>query len=103
MGTIIGGQGRGHNMRDPNFVSNFCAVLVNALFLTGMSSESVRKDIKAALDKLKESEPDFHYEIEMPPHPKYNASTVIMEPFDLPRDEYILESVLTQYRAVTGR
>jgi len=28
---------------------------------------------------------------------------MIMEPFDLPRDEYILKSVLVQYRALTGR
>jgi acetylornithine deacetylase len=103
VGAIIGGRGRDHNMRGPNFVSDFCTVLVDARFLPGMSSESVREDIEAALDKLKETEPDFHYEIEMPPDPKYNAFTVIMEPFDLPRDEYILKSVLTQYRAVTGR
>ena len=103
VGAVVGGRGRDHNLRGPNFVSDFCTALVDVRFLPGMSSESVREDIEAALDKLKEAEPDFRYEIEMPLDPKYKAFTVVMEPFDLPRDEYILESVLTQYRAVTGR
>ena len=103
VGAIIGGRGRDHDLRGPNFVSDFCTVLVDVRFLPGMSSESVREDIEAALDKLKAAEPDFRYEIEMPPDPKYKAFTLIMEPFDLPRDDYILESVLAQYRAVTGR
>ena len=103
VGAIIGGRGRGHNLRGPNYVSDFCTVLVDVRFLPGMSSESVREDIETALDRLKETEPDFRYEIEMPLDPRYKAFTVVMEPFDLPRDEYILESVLTQYRTVTGR
>ena len=28
---------------------------------------------------------------------------MIVDPFDLPKDEYILDSVLRQYRTVTGR
>jgi acetylornithine deacetylase len=103
VGAIIGGRGRDHDLRGPNFISDFCTVLVDARFLPGMSSESVREDIEAALDKLKETEPDFQYEIEMPPDPKFKAFKMSMEPFDLPRDEYILESVLAQYRTVTGR
>ena len=39
----------------------------------------------------------------MPPDPKYRVFTVVMEPFDLPKDEYILDAVLRQYRTVTGR
>ena len=39
----------------------------------------------------------------MPPPPKYKVFSMVMEPFDLPRDEYILQTLLRQYRTVTGR
>ena len=90
-------------MRGPNFVSDFCTVLVDVRFLPGMTSASVKADIERALDAVKADDPDFHYEIEMPPDPKYRVFTVVMEPFDLPKDEYILDCVLRQYRAVAGR
>ena len=39
----------------------------------------------------------------MPAPPVFKANKVVMEPFDLPRDEYIVEAVARQVRAVTGR
>ena len=68
-----------------------------------MTSASVKADIENALDQIKADDPDFQYEIEMPPDPKHRVSTVVMEPFDLPKDQYILDAVLRQYRTVKGR
>ena len=102
VGAIIGGRGRDYDLRGPNFVSDFCTVLVDVRFLPGMTSASVKADIEAVLDQLKQEDPDFQYEIEMPPHPKHRVFTVVMEPFDLPKDEYILDCVLRQFRTVTG-
>ena len=78
-------------------------MLVDVRFLPGMTSASVKADIENALDQIKADDPDFQYEIEMPPDPKHRVSTVVMEPFDLPKDQYILDAVLRQYRTVTGR
>ena len=103
IGAIIGGRGRDYDMRGPNFVSDFCTVIVDVRFLPGMTSASVKADIERALDEVKRDDPDFQYEIEMPPDPKYRVFTVVMEPFDLPKNEYILETVLRQYRTVTGK
>ena len=103
VGTIIGGRGRDYDLRGPNFVSDFCTVIVDVRFLPGMTSASVKADIENALDRIKQDDPDFQYEIEMPPHPKHRVFTVVMEPFDLPKDEYILGTVLRQFRTVTGR
>ena len=94
VGAIIGGRGRDYDMRGPNFVSDFCTVIVDVRFLPGMTS---------ALDEVKRDDADFQYEIEMPPDPKYRVFTVVMEPFDLPKNEYILETVLRQFRTVTGK
>ena len=103
VGTITGGLGREYDQRGPNFVPDFCTVLVDARFLPGMTTASVKEDIEQALDGIKAQDPDFQYEIEMPPPAKYRVNTEVMEPFDLPKDEYILETVLRQYRTVTGR
>ena len=71
-------------------------------FLPGMTSASVKADIERVLDGIKADDPEFEYEIEMPPDPKHKVFTVVMEPFGLPRDEYILDCVIQQYRTVTG-
>ena len=102
VGTIIGGRGRDYDLRGPNWVSDFCTVIVDVRYLPGMTSTSVKEDIQRALDEVAQDDPDFQYEIEMPPHPKHKVFTVVMEPFDLPKDEYILDTVLRQYRTVTG-
>jgi acetylornithine deacetylase len=103
VGGIIGGRGRNYDLRGPNFTCDFCTVLVDVRFLPGMTSESVTADMARALDALKADDPDFQYEIELPAPASFRINTVVMEPFELPRGEYILETVLRQYRHVTGR
>ncbi len=102
VGAIIGGRGRDYDLRGPNFVSDFCTVIVDVRYLPGMTSQSVKADIQRAFDAIAAADPDFRFEIEMPPDPKHKVFRVVMEPFDLPRDEYILQSVLRHYRTVTG-
>ena len=102
VGAIIGGRGRDYDLRGPNFVSDFCTVIVDVRYLPGMTSRSVRDDIQRALDEVAATDPEFRYEIEMPPDPKHKVFRVVMEPFDLPHDEYILQSILRHYRTVTG-
>ncbi len=102
VGAIIGGRGRDYDLRGPNFVSDFCTVIVDVRYLPGMTSQSVRDDIARTLDAIASDDPDFRYEIEMPPDPRHKVFRVVMEPFDLPRDEYILQSVLRHYRTITG-
>ena len=103
VGAVIGGRGRDYDLRGPNWVADFCTALVDVRFLPGMSSESVRTDIERVLDAIKAEDPNFQYEIEMPPDPKHRVFTRVMEPFDLPKDEYIVDAVLRSFREVTGR
>ena len=103
IGVIMGGMGRDYDLKGPNFVSDFCSVLVDVRFLPGMTSESVIADIDRALSHINAEDPEFEYEIEMPAPAVFKANKVVMEPFDLPRNEYIVEAVTRQYRAVTGR
>jgi acetylornithine deacetylase len=103
VGVIIGGRGRDHDLRGPNFTCDFCTVLVDVRFLPGMTSSSVKADIERALETLKADDPDFQYEIELPVPASYKVNTVVMEPFELPKEAYILDAVLRQYQRVTGR
>ena len=57
VGAIIGGRGRDYDLRGPNFVSDFCTVIVDVRFLPGMTSESVKSDIERALDRIKSEDP----------------------------------------------
>jgi acetylornithine deacetylase len=69
IGVIIGGRGRAHDLRGPNFTCDVCTILVDVRFLPGMTSESVKADVVRTLEALKAEDPEFHYEIELPPPP----------------------------------
>ena len=103
VGTIIGGIGPDHNRSEATYNADFCSIVIDVRFPPGTTAEMVKEDVVAALEGIRREDPEFRYEIEMPPPPKYQAFTMIVDPFDLPKDEYILDSVLRQYRTVTGR
>ena len=103
VGVIIGGMGRDYDLKGPNFSSDFCTVLVDFRFLPGMSAETVVADLRRTLDRIKAEDEEFDYEIEVPSPASFKVNKVVMEPFELPEDEYIIDAVRQQYRAVTGR
>jgi acetylornithine deacetylase len=103
VGGIIGGRGRDHDLKGPNFTSDYCTVFVDVRFPPGQTAATVEEDIRASLDVVAADDPDFHYEIEHPLPPRYGALTVTMEPTDIPLDEPLVASVLRHYREVVGR
>ena len=102
VGAIIGGQGRNHVINGPNFVPDFCTAIVDGRMVPGQSSEVVLEDVRRTLDGIKASDPDFGYELEMPPSADYRVLRTIMEPMDMPTDEEIVKAVARGFRAVTG-
>jgi acetylornithine deacetylase len=103
VGAIIGGRGRDHDLKGPNFTSDYCTVIVDVRFPPGQTAATVEEDIRASLDALAAADPDFRYEIEHPLPSHYGALTVTMEPTDIPLDEPLVASVLRHYREVVGR
>jgi acetylornithine deacetylase len=103
VGGIIGGRGRDHDLKGPNFTSDYCTVIVDVRFPPGQSAETVEEDIRASLDALAAEDPTFRYEIDNPLPAHYGALTVTMEPTDIPLDEPLVASVLQHYREVVGR
>ncbi|MFQ5873007.1 MAG: M20 family metallopeptidase [Dehalococcoidia bacterium] len=102
-GAIIAGRGRDHDLKGPNFTSDFCTSLWDVRILPGQTSKSVQEDVRRTLEALKAKDSDLHYDIEIPIPAKYRAMRVVMEPVDIPKDEYIVQSVARNFREVTGR
>ncbi|MDQ3226991.1 MAG: M20/M25/M40 family metallo-hydrolase [Chloroflexota bacterium] len=103
VGGIIGGRGRDHDLKGPNFTSDFCTVLVDVRFPPGQTAATVEEDIRVSLDALAAGDPTFRYEIEHPLPARYGALTVTMEPTDIPLDAPLVTSILGHYRDVVGR
>ncbi len=103
VGGIIGGRGRDHDLKGPNFTSDYCTVFVDVRFPPGQTAATVEEDIRASLDAIAAEDPEFRYEIEHPLPAHYGALTVTMEPTDIPLDEPLVASVLQHYREVVGR
>jgi acetylornithine deacetylase len=102
VGNIIGGVGRDYNRTEATYIADFCTIVIDVRYPPGATADQIKADVVEALDTIKKSDPDFRYEIEMPPPAKYQCFSLIIEPFDLPKDAYILDSVLRQYRAIHG-
>jgi len=103
VGAIIGGRGRDHDLKGPNFTSDYCTVIVDVRFPPGQTAETVEEDIRASLDALAAEDPTFRYEIDNPLPAHYGALTVTMGPTDIPLDEPLVASVLQHYREIVGR
>ncbi len=102
-GNVIGGRGRDHDLKGPNFVSDFCTSLWDVRILPGQTSKSVEADVRHTLDDLKKGDPELKYEIEIPIPAKFNNMRHVMEPVDIPKDEYIVQSVVNSFRELEGR
>ena len=55
------------------------------------------------LDGLKSDDPTFQYEIETPPPASYRVQTMYMNPFDVPKDQPIVQALESNLRDFTGR
>ncbi len=102
-GAIIGGRGRDHDLKGPNFVSDFCTSIWDVRILPGQTVRSVESDVRRALEALRTRDPALRYEIEIPVPAKYKGMTVVMEPVDIPKNEYIVQSVARHLQELTGR
>ena len=102
-GAIIGGKGRDHDLKGPNFVSDFCTTIWDVRILPGQTSKTVEEDVRKVLEGLSREDPDLRWELEIPPPAKYKGMTVIMEPVDIPKDEYIVRSVARSFEEHMGR
>ena len=103
VGTIIGGRGKDHDLKGPNFTSDYCTIMADVRTVPGQTAETVKADLVRVLEGLRAEDPDFRYEIETPPPAHYRVQRVYMNPFDVPRDEPIIQTLEKNFREFTGR
>src|SRR5256712_5446990 len=104
VGGILGGRGQEYVLVEPPYVPDLCTILVDVHFVPGQTVDGIVADIRRALDPLAARDPDLRYEIEIPPPGGFKGRRrLVMDPFDMPTDAPIVQTVARSYRAVTGQ
>jgi acetylornithine deacetylase len=101
VGSVIGGRGRGHNLRGAYTVSDFCTAYVNVRFNASQTGDTVIADIRRTLDALAAANPAFRYEIEFPPLPARGLGRLAKAAVDVPKSEPIVQMVRRNLRLMT--
>ncbi|MGH7265728.1 MAG: M20 family metallopeptidase [Candidatus Rokuibacteriota bacterium] len=103
IGSIIGGRGKGHELRGPNNVADHATVLADIRFLPGQTPEAIVADIRRTLDPIARDDPKFRYSVEFPAPKRFRLAPFAMPPCDAPRDSFIVRTVAANHARVTGR
>jgi acetylornithine deacetylase len=104
VGGVLGGRGRDYVLVEPPYVPDVCTIIVDVHFVPGQTVDGIIADIRRALDPLAARDPELRYEIEIPPPAHFKGRRrLVMDPFDMPVDAPIVQTVARSYRAVTGQ
>ncbi|MCH7605508.1 MAG: peptidase dimerization domain-containing protein, partial [Chloroflexi bacterium] len=104
VGGILGGLGEDYILVEPPYIPDLCTIIVDVHFVPGQTVEGILADIRRALDPLKGLDPDLNYEIEIPPPASFRGRRrLVMDPLDVPQDEYIVQAVARSHETVTGQ
>ena len=103
VGSIIGGRGESYVLIEPPYIPDYCTILIDVHFVPGQTLETIVADIRNALEPLTVEDPELRYEIEVPPPASFEGRRrLVMEPFDLPEGQEIVEIVKRSHETVTG-
>ena len=104
VGSVIGGRGAEYVLVEPPYIPDLCTTIVDVHFVPGQSVEGIVADIRRTLDPLKKNDPELRYEIEIPPPDFFKGKRrLVMDPLDVPTDEYIVQAVARSHETVTGQ
>jgi acetylornithine deacetylase len=68
-----------------------------------MTTESVRRDLEATLERLRSEDPTLQCEIELPPKPERGIDRVAMLPTDTSTDSYVVKSIVRNHKKIVGK
>ena len=105
IGGIIGGLTADYIIWRPAMVPDYCTLVIDVRLAPDMTLESTAQDLRAALDVVAASDPDFKYQLELPPAPyrkPFQAMGLFMPPNDLPVDHPLAQACRRWHRELTG-
>lgn len=105
VGAIRGGLTGQYDMWRPAFVADTATIAVDVRLHPRMQVETVVADIRHCLDQIAAADPDFNYEIELPPAPyrePWRAMALYMPPLEIAKDHPLVNLVATCHRRTTG-
>lgn len=82
---------------------DFCTILVVVRFLPGQTVEEIKQAIVKVLDGIANKDPEFRYEIEIPPGKPFKGMANPMSSMEVPLDQPIIQIIQRNYELVTGK
>jgi acetylornithine deacetylase len=105
VGSVRGGLTRDYHLWRPAFVADCCTLAVDVRTHPGMTEEGVVADIRRCLDAVTAQDPDFQYELELPPATyaePWRAMGLYMPPLELRKDHPLVATTARHHTDVTG-
>jgi acetylornithine deacetylase len=102
VGSIVGGRGREPELRGPNIVPDFASLYLDVRFVRGMTPETVIRDIRRRLEKLRSEDPGLKFEIEFPMKPERRCLREVMMPLDVPATDPFIQKLKSIATAIRG-
>ena len=104
VGSVIGGRGATYVLHEPPYVPDLCTTIVDVHFVPGQTVDGIVADIRRVLDRLAAADPQLRYEIEIPPPGFFKGRRrLVMQPIDVPREEFVVQAVARSHERVLGR
>ncbi|MCH7802132.1 MAG: hypothetical protein IIC24_11410 [Chloroflexi bacterium] len=89
---------------EPPYIPDICTIMVDVHFVPGQTVDSILADIRRVLDPLVNEDSELQYEIEIPPPEFFKGRRrLVMDPLDVPTDEYIVQAVARNHELITGK
>ena len=98
IGVIRGGVGPEYHDWRPSLLADRCTIKFSVRYSPGQTPDSVLDDIRALLGQLHAEDPDLIAEVKL----NQGGQRLFMEPFEVPRDADIVQTVVRAHREIVG-
>ena len=100
--SIIGGRNREYDLAGPSNLADFCTIIVDLRYPLGIEPQEIDAKIVSMLDKIGLGDPNFRYEYEHPPHPRFRVGGTDMPPMNLDPTIEIAQILRNNVKTITG-